>query len=157
MKIKKIVLLLCSFLLTLLISSVSSAQTALPNADYVKALDTADRFLYAWKNRDKETGLSLLSPELKTKEMASYILGTSSPSHTAFEIGKGKLLPDGRYSFPANLYDYYYPHPPEKLSWKCPTKTEIIVARYGETGDRFKMGNWLVDQVPEPCDLNFID
>lgn len=126
-------------------------------ADYVRSLFFANKFLYAWKTRSTKEGLALISPALKNKmsdqELLNYISGLSSPSHAAFEISSGEQLPDGRYSFDVKLYEYYYATTPETQSWKCPALTTIILRKSGVVDSKFQVSNWLVDELPEPCQL----
>src|SRR5437868_13378646 len=67
--------------------------------DYVLALAAADRFLCAWRLRDQDAGLALVSDRLKRrrgeKELRSYLSGLSNPHHAAFEVSAGRRLKDG--------------------------------------------------------------
>ena len=128
------------------------------NVDYVRSLFAADKFLYAWKTRNTQEGLALVSPLLRSKksedELFNYISGTSSPSHAAFEVSSGKRLPDGRYSFDVKLYEYYYAATPEKQSWSCPPKlSRIVLSKSGVVDSKFRVGTWLVDELPQSCEL----
>lgn len=151
------VILVFSSLITLAQPTRQKA-TASVNADYVRALFTANQFLYAWQTRDTEKGLALVSPALKSKtpndELFSYISGTSSPSHAAFEIHEGRPLPNGRYAFATKLYEYYYAGTPESQAWKCPASSQIVVVKSRVNG-RFRVGDWLVDELPKSCNLTF--
>lgn len=151
------VILVFSSLITLAQPTRPKATTSI-NADYVRALFTANQFLYAWQTRNTEKGLALVSPTLKGKttndELFSYISGTSSPSHAAFEIHEGRALPDGRYAFATKLYEYYYAGTPESQIWKCPASSQIVVVKSRVNG-RFRVGDWLVDELPKGCDLTF--
>ena len=159
----KIRLLLIAVVIVLLSCTTTWAQSAkrLPtpsvNADYVRALFTADKFLDDWKTRNTQEGLALLSSALKSKksneELSSYISGTSSPSHAAFEINSGRRLPDGRYAFEVKLYDYYYAATPESQESKCPESSRIVLVKSEVSESKFRVGSWLVDQLPTPCEL----
>ncbi|BAY07812.1 hypothetical protein [Calothrix sp. NIES-2098] len=127
------------------------------NPDYVRALFTADKFLYAWKTRNVQEGIPLVSPALKKKmsedELTIYISGTSSPSHAAFEINSGKKLSNNRYAFDVKLYEYLYSATPESQSWKCPQSSRIVLIKTGVDSPKFRVGNWLVDALPATCEL----
>ena len=79
--------------------------------DYVLALTAADQFMFAWATRNQDDGLSLLSPRLKNKfpedYFRYYLTGLSNPHHQAFEMGRGKRLPSGAFSFPVAMYEHY--------------------------------------------------
>lgn len=162
MKRLKIEALLIAIVAVLVLSTTTQAQparlsTAPVNADYVRALFAADKFLYAWKTRNTQEGLALVSPALKSKkpndELFSYISGTSSPSHAAFEVNSGRKLPDGRYAFDVKLYEYYYAATPESQMSKCPEASRIVLVKSGVSDTKFRVGNWLVDELPAPCEL----
>jgi len=84
-----------------------------PSADYLFALDVADRFLGAWSFREQDKGLALISQSLRKRvgdePLRDYISGLSNPAHTAFTVGCGKQNQKGAQSFefPAILYEYY--------------------------------------------------
>jgi hypothetical protein len=84
-----------------------------PSADYLFALDVADRFLGAWSFREQDKGLALISQSLRKRvgdePLRDYISGISNPTHTAFTVGCGKQNHKGAQSFefPAILYEYY--------------------------------------------------
>lgn len=81
------------------------------NAHYVSALSIANQFLEAWRTRDLEQGLSVLSSTLRSSksedEWFILIVGTSNPHHQAYEIGPGRTLPQGRFAFDVWLYEQY--------------------------------------------------
>ncbi|MBD2384816.1 hypothetical protein [Cylindrospermum sp. FACHB-282] len=136
---------------------VTPISTTSINADYVRALFTADKFLSAWKNRSVEAGIALLSPEVKKKvsndELVNYISGTSSPSHAAFEIKSGRKIANNRYAFEVKLYEYLYSATPEAQTWDCPQSAKIILVKTGVDNPKFRVGNWLVNELPTPCEL----
>jgi hypothetical protein len=131
-----------------------------PNAEYVRVLSSANIFLSAWRDRNVEKGLEFVSPALKKKmsndNLAAYISGTSSPSHSSFEVSSGKKLTDGRYSFDVKMFEYYKPGKPESQSWKCPQLSKILLVKTGssEYNDNIKHSNWMVDKLPEICELS---
>ena len=129
-------------------------------ADYVRVLASANIFLSAWRDRNIEKGLEFVSPALKKKisneDLAAYISGTSSPSHSSFEVSSGKKLKDGRYSFDVKMFEYYRPGKPESQSWKCPPVSTIILVKTGDSeyNEKIKHSNWMVDKLPEICELS---
>ncbi|OUL27701.1 hypothetical protein BV372_25675 [Nostoc sp. T09] len=162
-KLHKLKALLIAAIALLFLCTTTQAQPVKPvantsaNPDYVRALFTADKFLYAWKTRNVTEGVTFVSPALKKKisndELASYISGTSSPSHAAFEINSGKKISDSRYAFEVKLYEYLYSATPESQSWKCPQSSRIVLIKTGVDNPKFRVGNWLVDELPATCEL----
>ena len=110
--------------------------------NYVLALSTANGFLCAWRRREQEAGLALLSPSLRSRhseeEVRMWISGISNPHHEAFEIGRGKRLRDGRYSFEVRLYEQYTG---AKYRQKRRKATSIVLSMSMD-------GEWLVDRLP---------
>jgi hypothetical protein len=151
--------LLIALIAVLFLCTTSQAQPIKPNtsvsADYVRSLGTANAFLSAWKSRNVQNGLELISPALKNKistdELNAYISGTSSPSHYAFEVGSGKKLKDGRYAFDAKLYEYYKAGTPESQSWDCPVLPKIVLVKTGVVDPKHRAGIWMIDELPKPC------
>jgi hypothetical protein len=87
-----------------------SASTAKPrtqaalNPEYVAALSAADRFLQAWQSNDTENGVALLTSGAKNVATTDGIdRFFSNPAPSAYEIGRGKLVKQGRYEFPVVL------------------------------------------------------
>ena len=117
-----------------------SAATA--NQDYILALTTADQFMHAWATRNQDDGLALLTPRLKGRfpedYFRYYVSGLSNPHHQAFEIGRGKRLPSGAYSFPVVMYLHYNG---QKESAPFPKPLTITVVQAGPE-------SWLVDDLP---------
>jgi hypothetical protein len=103
------ILLISSFAI-LHSSPLSSATRTAPlrasaaDADYIRALATADRFLQAWQSEDVETGTVLLTSHAKDKVNRDELeqLFTNSVL-SAYEIEHGKLLRRGCYEFPIVL------------------------------------------------------
>jgi hypothetical protein len=122
--------------------TAKSHTTNLINQDYVLALSAADQFLYAWATRNQDDGLAMISPRLKNKfpeeYLRSYISGISNPHHQAFEVGRGKRLPSGGFSFPVAMYEHYTG---QKEANGPPKPLTIVVVQAGPE-------NWLVDELP---------
>jgi len=112
------------------------------NQDYVLALSAVDQFMVAWATRNQDDGLALLSPRLKNKfpedYFRYYITGLSNPHHQAFEVGRGRRLPSGDYSFPVAMYMHYTG---QKETNGPPKSLTIVVVQAGPE-------NWLVDELP---------
>ncbi len=61
----------------------------------------------------------------------------SSGSDSAYEIARGKRLPDGRYTFPVTLFPYHADsNKPDQSQ-----KSEILVVRAGKD-------EWAIDKLP---------
>jgi len=120
----------------------TKSRAAAINQDYVLALSAANQFLYAWATRNQYDGLALLSPKLKNKYpeeyLRSYISGVENPHHQAFEIGRGKRLASGGFSFPVAMYEHYTG---QKEPDQHPKPLAIVLIQSGPD-------NWLVDELP---------
>jgi hypothetical protein len=122
-----------------------------PSADYLFALDVADRFLGAWSFREQDKGLALISQALRKKDgdepLRDYISGLSNPAHTAFTVGCGKQNDKGEQSFefPATLYEYYNGYPTGAGG-----EDSIEVGRTKDCGE-YTQG-WCVTKLPSDYD-----
>lgn len=94
-----------------LFTGCTTVQPVQVDTNYVLALATANRFLDAWRSRDQDSGLALLSNRLRESrtedEWRMAIAGISNPHHQSYEITHGKHLPDGRVQFDVWLHDHY--------------------------------------------------
>ncbi len=110
--------------------------------DYILALTAADQFMYAWATRNQDDGLALLSPRLKNKfpeeYFRYYFSGISNPHHQAFEVGRGKRLPSGAFSFPVAMYEHYTG---QKETVEHPKPLTIVVIQAGPE-------SWVIDELP---------
>jgi hypothetical protein len=110
--------------------------------NYISALASAERFLFAWQTRDASDGLALLSNRLRAAHQTSflqhYIIGDENPAHAAFEISNGKKLPDGRYAFEVRLFENQRG---EFWQGKRPKPSRIVMAASD-------LDRWLVDELP---------
>jgi hypothetical protein len=133
---------LLSTLLVLATPVAAKTKTSAPpgaDRDYISALAAANRFLHAWQTQDHEAGLVMLTDAAKQRTSESRLLAFFSPppaTHQAFEIGRGKKLKDGRYSFPIALFVIAPGH-----RRTHPRFSEIVVIRTG--GD-----DWSIDKLP---------
>ena len=70
-----------------------SSSLAVPDRGYTSALAAANRFLQAWQNQDRETGLLMLTDAAKQassqERMDSFF---SSGNDAAYEIARGRKL-----------------------------------------------------------------
>jgi hypothetical protein len=146
-RMKTIAAILIAF--PLLVPWGAEAETLSPSvpANYVLALQTADSFLWAWVNRDADTGRPLISHHLSSRIQKgnqeewfrTYMIGLSNPHHHSFEIGPGKKINSKRWSFPVTLYEHYTGEP---KAFKYESKIEVI-----------QDGNaWRVDVLPITAD-----
>ncbi len=134
--------------LMILIPNSAPAQKASRRAaevidqDYVLALTAADQFMFAWATRNQDDGLGLLSPRLKNKfpedYFRYYLTGLSNPHHQAFEMGRGKRLASGGFSFPVAMYEHYTG---KKETVEHPKPLTLVVIQSGPE-------SWLVDELP---------
>jgi hypothetical protein len=80
--------------------------------DYLNALNTADKYLYAWIMRDSSIAYDLISDNIKKnyadeKDFQMHFAGVSNPHHQAFEITGYKRLSNDRVSFKVWYYEDY--------------------------------------------------
>lgn len=112
----------------------SARPVPLNDSGYVFALGTANRFLHAWQIGDLETGLVLLSDNVRRSHHAETLEERfSSGSDRAYEIGRGQGHP-GRYRFPVVLVT-------KSGGGIHRTFSEIILVTSGKN-------DWAVDKLP---------
>ena len=112
----------------------SAKPSPLSDSGYVFALGTANRFLHAWQTGDLETGMVLLSDNVRRSHNAETLEDLfSSASDRAYEIGRGQGHP-GRYRFPVVLVT-------KTGSGLHRAFSEIIVVNTGKN-------DWAVDKLP---------
>lgn len=136
----------CSFILIITIFMIvhkENTQIVHIDKDYLYALNTADRYLYAWIMRDGSIAYSLISDNIKNdyidqKDFQIQFAGVSNPHHQAFEIIGYKRLSKDRICFKVWYYEDY---------------TAVIVPTYKRTRpsllELVKIDNktWLVDKM----------
>jgi hypothetical protein len=128
--------------------SVSSAgaakvkpSAASPDRDYVSALAAANEFLHAWQVQDRAGGVILLSDSAKhqsTEERIEQLLAPGLGVLQSYEIGQGKKVKYGTYSFPVTLFVIGTGKPVKPIR---PRFSQIVVVRTG-TDD------WAIDKLP---------
>jgi hypothetical protein len=106
--------------------------------DYIPALAAANRFLQAWQNQDRETGLLMLTDAAKQGSTATGVeTFFASGADAAYEIARGKRVGNGRFAFPVTLFPFHSgPSKPDR-----PQKSEIVVVRSGKD-------EWAIDRLP---------
>ena len=113
--------------------------------DYVLALAAANEFLEAWRSRDQERGLAVLSPRLRKSKDEEFlrfdISGISNPHHESYEVTNGRRLPDGRYAFDVWLWEYYTAGQAGDPTTEKPLPYRVIVVKTG-------LETWQVDDMP---------
>jgi len=115
-----------------------------PSAAYLEALQVVNSFLWAWVNRDAESGLRLMSDRLRFQIkdeswLRQFVVGLSNPHHQAFEIGRGRPKANNRYEFSVTLYEF---HAGERTG-----------VRYQSSLEAVKEGQvWRVDHLPISSD-----
>jgi hypothetical protein len=104
------------------------------DSGYVFALATANRFLHAWQTGDIETGMVLLSDQVRHSQDPEKVEQFfSSDAGHAFEIARGQGN-GGRYRFAVALVTTSGPRVRRRFS-------EIIVVNTGKN-------DWVVDKLP---------
>jgi hypothetical protein len=105
---------------------------------YITALSAANRFLQAWQNQDRETGLLMLTDDAKQQISQDRLEAFfSSGTDAAYEIVRGKKIKVDRYAFPVTLFPF---HSSAKTPDR-PLKSEIVVVRAGKD-------EWAIDRLP---------
>jgi hypothetical protein len=102
---------------------------------YVAGLAAADHFLQAWQAGDVESGIVLLTSQVKEKATTDAVdKFFSSARPSAYEIGRGKLLKRGRYEFPVVLVSNSKNRGRRRFS-------SIVIVDTGKN-------DWAVDKLP---------
>jgi hypothetical protein len=104
------------------------------DAGYVAALAIANRFLYAWQMGDLETGMVLLSDQIRHAQNPEKLENLfTATTNRSYEIGRGSGN-HSRYSFPVVLI---------RLSGSSVRRrnSQIVVIRTGKN-------DWVVDKLP---------
>jgi hypothetical protein len=105
---------------------------------YITALSAANRFLQAWQNQDRETGLLMLTDDAKQQSSRDHLEAFfSSGADAAYEIARGKKIKADRYAFPVTLFPFHS----SAASPDRPLKSEIVVVRAGKD-------EWAIDRLP---------
>jgi hypothetical protein len=115
-----------------------SSSLVVPDRGYSFALAAANRFLQAWQNQDRETGLLMLTDAAKQassqQRTDSFF---SSGNDAAYEIARGRRLKAGRYAFPITLFI----SDSESNRSGRPQRSQIIVVHAARD-------EWAIDKLP---------
>jgi len=106
------------------------------DANYVAALEIADRFLAAWQSNDSAAAMPLITNRAKQQSTEEGIEKLfSGPTARAFEIPHGRALRAGRYVFSAVLLQT------EDSGRARRRFAEFVVVNTGKN-------DWAVDKLP---------
>ena len=131
------VLLLSLSAVSILAARTKTHRNPQADRDYVSALGTADHFLQAWLIRDHESGLLLLADQAKdhtSAERLEQYFSPESSSRRAYQIGRGRKLRAGRYTFPVVLFEDGTAAPRTRNS-------QIVIVRSSND-------DWVVERIP---------
>ncbi len=109
--------------------------------DYVNALAAANRFLQAWQTQDHETALLMLTDTAKRHSSEDRLQSFFSPrpaTRQAYEIGRGRKLKPGRYTFPVALFAITASSGRSLARLRF---SQIVVVRTGKE-------DWAIDKLP---------
>ena len=138
-------LLLISIVLGVITLVPARTKPAPPvDPDYVDALTAANSFLHAWQAHDAESGILLLTDNLRERTSAETVAAFFSAIYPqqAYEISRGRKLSPGRYQFPVTLWHITATSgaSPTRAAVK-PHLTTLIISRDSKA-------DWLVDKLP---------
>ena len=128
----------------LLVSSATAKgkqSATTPDRDYVSALAAANEFLHAWQNQDRAGGVILLSDSAKhqtSEERIEQLLAPGMGVLQSYEIGRGKKLKSGVYSFPVTLFVIGTGKIAKPIR---PRFSQIVVTQTGRD-------DWAIDKLP---------
>lgn len=120
--------------------SVSKSTSSKMDRDYVAALATANRFLYAWQAQDQENAIVMLTNNAKRGTSEERLRAFFSPGvevQQSYQISHGRKITSGRYSFPVGLF---VSDPAKHAGSPSAHYSEIVVVK---TKD-----DWAVDKLP---------
>lgn len=128
-------IIVCSIVLLISITSSARSRSHSRSLDphYSSALAAANRFLHAWEAQDHETAVMMLSDGARqhsSPELLQAFFATES--QPAFEIGRGRRMPNGEYVFPVTLFG---------MRQSRPRYCTVVVTRSGKS-------DWLIDKLP---------
>jgi len=129
------------FILILGLPTFARSKPASPpiDPDYVAALAAANNFLHAWQAHDEESGMLLISDDLRLHSTADAVsLFFSAHPQQTYEIARGRKLAPGRYQFPITLWQL---SSPSTTSHPKPHTTTLYLVRTPKN-------DWLVDNLP---------
>jgi hypothetical protein len=138
----------CRFVLicTVAFSTLSLAARTKPappvDPDYLAALSAANNFLHAWQAHDEESGMLLLSDQLREHSTVAAVSSffSARPQQT-YEITRGHKLAPGRYQFPITLWQAPGANSGSIAVHPKPRTAILVVARTPKD-------DWLIDNLP---------
>ena len=134
-------MLLCAAFLVSPAESKAKPSVATVDRDYVSALAAANEFLHAWQVQDRAGGVILLSDAAKhqtSEDRIEELLAPGMGVLQSYEIGQGKKLKSGTYSFPVTLFVIGTAKPAKPIR---PRSSQIVVSRTGRD-------DWAIDKLP---------
>jgi hypothetical protein len=133
--------LLCTALMASAAECKSKSATTAADRDYVSALAAANEFLHAWQVQDRAGGVILLTDSAKhrtSEEKIEQLLAPGMGVLQSYEIGQGKKLKSGAYSFPVTLFVIGTGKSAKPIR---PHSSQIVVSRTGRD-------DWAIDKLP---------
>lgn len=108
----KICLILLVIAVLMVFTFLQDQKEPYIDKDYLQALNTADRYLYAWTMRDGSIAYELITQDLKKNytdfnDFQLHFAGVSNPHHQAFEICGFQQMSEERICFRVWLYEDY--------------------------------------------------
>ncbi len=122
------------------IKSVSKASPSKIDRDYVAALATANRFLYAWQAQDQENAIVMLTNNAKrgtSEERLRVFFSPGMGAQQSYQISRGRRVTSGRYSFPVGLF---VSDPAKHAGSPSARYSEVVVVKVKD--------DWAVDKLP---------
>ena len=120
--------------------SASKANSSKIDRDYVAALATSNRFLYAWQAQDQENAMVMLTNNAKrgtSEERLRAFFFPGVGTQQSYQISRGKRLTSGRYAFAVGLF---VSDPAKRAGLPSARYSEVVVLK---TKD-----DWAVDKLP---------
>jgi hypothetical protein len=131
-----VLILGCALWNTLAVAKDKVRPSVVLDQDYVSALATANHFLHDWQIGDQENGIVMLTDGVKQHASEDRLEDFfSSTAGAAYEVGRGKKLQSGRYTFPIALFGS------SKSRGIQPHYSRIVVVRIGRN-------EWAIDKLP---------
>jgi hypothetical protein len=133
--------MVCAAMLLSVAESKVKPSIASLDRDYVSALAAANEFLHAWQVQDRAGGVILLSDSAKhqtSEDRIEQLLAPGMGVLQSYEIGQGKKLKSGTYSFPVTLFVIGTGKVTKPIRRRS---SQIVVSRTGRD-------DWAIDKLP---------
>jgi hypothetical protein len=111
------------------------------DSDYIAALAAGNEFLHAWQIQDRAAGVILLTDSTKhrtSEEKIEELLAPGVGISQSYEIGRGRRLRAGAYSFPVTLFVIGTGKSAKPIR---PRYSQIVVVKTGRD-------DWAIDKLP---------